>query len=154
MVACWTMVERSCSARGAGCTSARSEFHAMVACWTMGPFGWSLSLRNSPVFHLAGAVNPIGKLINCRELLSKSAHPNGPTGGEYLHCQRCGMHLCQERVLLHCGLLVKNCVVHLWQKQVLLHCALMDNNNMEHILLQDCLLPKRVGWWLCMLLTS
>ena len=44
----------------------------------IGPFGWSLSLRNSPVFHSAGTVNPMGKLIDCRELCSKSDHLNGP----------------------------------------------------------------------------
>ena len=42
----------------------------------MGPFDWALLLRNSPFFHSAGTVNPMGKLINCRELHSESAQSN------------------------------------------------------------------------------
>ncbi len=37
----------------------------------------SLGLFGS-VFHSAGSVNPIGKVNNCRELRSESAHPNRP----------------------------------------------------------------------------
>ena len=44
----------------------------------MGPFDWVLLLCNCPVFHLAGAVNPIGKLSNCRELHSESDQSNKP----------------------------------------------------------------------------
>ena len=43
---------------------------------SLGAFDWAVSLRNCPVFHSAGAVNPIEKLSNCRELLSESANPN------------------------------------------------------------------------------
>ncbi len=42
---------------------------------------WVLSLRNCSMFHLAGAVNPMGKLINCRELRSESDQSNAPTDG-------------------------------------------------------------------------
>ncbi len=42
----------------------------------LGACDWALSLRNSPVFHSAGAVNPLGKLSNCRQLLSESDQPN------------------------------------------------------------------------------
>ena len=38
----------------------------------LGPFGWSLSLHNSPVFHSAGAVNPMGKLTSCVSTLNNS----------------------------------------------------------------------------------
>ena len=44
----------------------------------MGPFDWVHSLRNSPVFNLTGAVNPIRKLNNCWELRSESAQSNRP----------------------------------------------------------------------------
>ena len=44
----------------------------------MGPFDWAHSLRNSLVFHLAGAVNPMGKLSDCQQLGSESTHPKMP----------------------------------------------------------------------------
>ena len=43
---------------------------------TVGLCDWARSLRNCPVFHSADAVNPMGKLINCWQLLSKSDQPN------------------------------------------------------------------------------
>ncbi len=36
---------------------------------SMSTCDWALSLCNSPVFHSAGTVNPMGKLSNCRQLL-------------------------------------------------------------------------------------
>ncbi len=45
---------------------------------TLGPCDWALSLRDSPVFHSAGAVNPMGKLSNCRQSLSESDQPMRP----------------------------------------------------------------------------
>ncbi len=35
-------------------------------------------LRNSPIFHLDGTVNPIGKLRDCQGLCSESAHLGRP----------------------------------------------------------------------------
>ncbi len=43
---------------------------------TKGPCDWTLSPCNFPMFHSAGAVNPMGKLSNCRQLLSESDQPN------------------------------------------------------------------------------
>ena len=63
------------------CLSEYSGLHACVGVTsqhTLGACDWSLSLRNCPVFHSAGAVNPMGKLNNCRQLLSESDQPNAP----------------------------------------------------------------------------
>ncbi len=43
---------------------------------SMSACDWALSLHNSPVFHSAGAVSPMGKLSNSQQLLSESNQPN------------------------------------------------------------------------------
>ncbi len=56
-----------------------SHASALQTLKTLSACDWALSLCNSPVFHSAGAGNPMGKLSNCRPLLSKSNQPNTPT---------------------------------------------------------------------------
>ncbi len=75
----------------------RMSDHSIVLCEvkmsydtvTLGACDWLLSLRNSPVFHSAGAVDPMGKLSNCRQLLTESAQSHAlniqPSRFQHVH---------------------------------------------------------------------
>ena len=58
---------------------AQLVMQAFSDCMVVGPFDWVLSLCNCPIFHSAGAVNPMGKLSNCRQLLSESDQSHAPS---------------------------------------------------------------------------